>query len=197
MAKGAEGPSNAYDDPHVCAASKSVNMTSASKVFADHCQAWQMPISTPLGGMTLVATEAGLSGAWFDNQRHKPSIQHLPWGPKQHWLRMAKQQLSEYFAGQREQFDLALDAISGSLFQQRVWQAMRQIPFGRFSTYGELAQHLNHSNGARAVGMAVGRNPWSIIVPCHRVVAASGALTGYAGGLDRKLALLQQEGLLL
>ena len=171
-------------------------MTSVSKAFADHRQAWQMPISTPLGGMTLVATEAGLSGCWFDHQRHKPSLQHLPWGPKQHWLGLAKEQVREYFAGHRQQFELALDALSGSVFQQQVWQALRQIPFGRFSTYGELAQHLNHANGARAVGMAVGRNPWSIIVPCHRVVAANRALTDYAGGLDRKYSLLRHEGLL-
>ncbi|NBX56032.1 MAG: methylated-DNA--[protein]-cysteine S-methyltransferase [Betaproteobacteria bacterium] len=171
-------------------------MTSAAKAFANHCQAWQMPIRTPLGSMTLVATDLGLSGAWFDNQRHKPPLEHLPWGPKQHWLQATKQQISEYFAGQREQFELALHAVCGSLFQQQVWQAMRQIPFGRFSTYSELAQHLNHRKAARAVGMAVGRNPWSIIVPCHRVVAANGALSGYAGGLERKLALLQQEGVL-
>ena len=74
---------------------------------------------------------------------------------------------------------------------------MRDIPFGRFTSLWQLAQHLNHPKGARAVGMAVGRNPWSIIVPCHRVVGANGALTGYAGGLDRKLALLQREGMLL
>ena len=90
-----------------------------------------------------------------------------------------------------------LEAVQGSRFQQQVWQALRDIPFGRFTSYGQLAQHLNHPKGARAVGMAVGRNPWSIIVPCHRVVGADGALTGYAGGLDRKRALLQREGMLL
>jgi methylated-DNA-[protein]-cysteine S-methyltransferase len=112
-------------------------------------------------------------------------------------LREAKQQVGEYFAGQRQQFELQLEAVQGSRFQQQVWQALRDIPFGRFTSYGQLAQHLNHPKGARAVGMAVGRNPWSIIVPCHRVVGANGALTGYAGGLDRKRALLQRECMLL
>ena len=158
---------------------------------------WQMPINTPLGHMSLVATETGLAGAWFDNQQHRPAIDHLPWGPGLHWLREAKTQISEYFAGQRQSFELQLEAMQGSHFQQQVWQALRTIPFGRFTSYGQLAQHLNHPKGARAVGMAVGRNPWSIIVPCHRVVAANGALTGYAGGLDRKLSLLQREGMLL
>jgi methylated-DNA-[protein]-cysteine S-methyltransferase len=114
-----------------------------------------------------------------------------------HWLRLAKTQLSEYFAGQRQQFELALSPLSGSAFQQQVWRALQDIPFGRFTSYGDIAQHLHHPNGARAVGMAVGRNPWSIIVPCHRVVGAQGALTGYAGGLERKVDLLQREGMLL
>ena len=168
--------------------------------LADHSQAapvWQMPINTPLGSMTLVASEQGLCGAWFDDQRYKPDTQALPWGPSVHWLRQAKTQLREYFAGQRQQFELALAPLSGSAFQQQVWRALQDIPFGRFTSYGEIAQHLKHPKGARAVGMAVGRNPWSVIVPCHRVVGANGALTGYAGGLNRKVDLLQREGMLL
>ncbi|CAN1551293.1 Ada Methylated DNA-protein cysteine methyltransferase [Burkholderiaceae bacterium] len=158
---------------------------------------WQMPINTPLGRMRLVAGEAGLAGAWFDHQQHRPDIDQLPWGPSLHWLREAKQQIGEYFAGQRHQFELQLEAVHGSRFQQQVWQALRVIPYGRFTSYGELAAHLNHPKGARAVGMAIGRNPWSVIVPCHRVVGANGALTGYAGGIERKLALLKHEGMLL
>jgi methylated-DNA-[protein]-cysteine S-methyltransferase len=112
-------------------------------------------------------------------------------------LREAKKQISQYFSGERQVFDLQLETVYGSCFQQQVWQALRDIPFGRFTAYGQLAAHLNHPKGARAVGMAVGRNPWSVIVPCHRVVGANGALTGYAAGLERKLALLQHEGMLL
>jgi methylated-DNA-[protein]-cysteine S-methyltransferase len=179
-----------------------LSITDNTMSFAQAAQSptakrWQMPINTPLGRMSLVASEAGLTGAWFEHQQHRPDIDQLPWGPSLHWLREAKQQVGEYFAGQRQQFELQLEAVQGSRFQQQVWQALRDIPFGRFTSYGQLAQHLNHPNGARAVGMAVGRNPWSIIVPCHRVVGANGALTGYAGGLDRKLALLQREGMLL
>jgi methylated-DNA-[protein]-cysteine S-methyltransferase len=172
-------------------------MSFAQAAHTEAAKLWQMPINTPLGRMSLVASEAGLAGAWFEHQQHRPDIDQLPWGPSLHWLREAKQQISEYFAGQRQQFELQLEAMGGSCFQQQVWQALRDIPFGRFTSYGQLAQHLNHPKGARAVGMAVGRNPWSIIVPCHRVVGANGALTGYAGGLDRKLALLQREGMLL
>jgi methylated-DNA-[protein]-cysteine S-methyltransferase len=172
-------------------------MPQALATLSKPAKVWQMPINTPLGGMTLVASEQGLCGAWFDDQRYKPDTQALPWGPSVPWLRQAKWQLAEYFAGTRQQFELALAPLHGSAFQQQVWQALQAIPFGRFTSYGDLAQHLQHPNAARAVGMAVGRNPWSIIVPCHRVVGANGALTGYAGGLNRKVALLQREGMLL
>ena len=168
-------------------------MSFAQAAHTEAAKLWQMPINTPLGRMSLVASEAGLTGAWFEHQQHRPDIDQLPWGPSLHWLREAKQQISEYFAGQRQQFELQLEAMGGSCFQQQVWQALRDIPFGRFTSYGQLAQHLNHPKGARAVGMAVGRNPWSIIVPCHRVLGSQGQLTGYAGGLPRKQALLTLE----
>jgi len=158
---------------------------------------WQMPINTPLGGMTLVASQQGLQGAWFDHQAHRPDIAALPWGSSQPWLREARKQLAEYFAGQRQQFELALQPYAGSEFQRTVWQALAMIPFGRFVSYAEIARHLGRPQAARAIGMAVGRNPLSIFLPCHRVVASDGALTGYAGGLDRKIALLQLEGMLL
>lgn len=158
---------------------------------------WQMPISTPLGGMTLVASAQGLQGAWFEDQAHRPDLTALPWGASQPWLREARKQLSEYFAGQRRQFELPLQPYSGSDFQRTVWQALAMIPFARFVSYAEIAKHLGRPQAARAIGMAVGRNPLSIFLPCHRVVASDGALTGYAGGLDRKIALLQLEGTLL
>lgn len=158
---------------------------------------WQMPIHTPLGGMTLVASHEGLQGAWFEDQAHRPDLAALPWGASQPWLREARKQLSEYFAGQRRQFELPLQPYSGSDFQRTVWQALAKIPFGRFVSYAGIAKHLGRPQAARAIGMAVGRNPLSIFLPCHRVVASDGALTGYAGGLDRKIALLQLEGTLL
>lgn len=160
-----------------------------------HTEQWQMPIQTPLGQMTLVAHSHGLSGAWFEHQKHAPALQHLPWGPSQHWLVQAKKQLSEYFAGHRKHFDLPLLPTTGTGFQQQVWQALSLIPFGRFASYGDLARYLGKPSSARAVGMAVGRNPLGIFLPCHRVMSSQGALTGYAGGLDKKLALLKLEGI--
>jgi methylated-DNA-[protein]-cysteine S-methyltransferase len=109
-----------------------------------------------------------------------------------HDPRAARQQLSEYFAGTRTKFDLQL-AAPGTAFQRAVWHAIATIPCGATATYTEVAARAGHPGSVRAAGAATGRNPWSIVVPCHRVVGASGALTGYAGGLDRKRALLALE----
>ena len=103
------------------------------------------------------------------------------------------QQLSEYFAGQRQQFDLPLDLSGGTAFQQAVWQALLTIKPGQTSSYGNVSKTIGNAAAVRAVGAAVGRNPISIIVPCHRVLGSDGSLTGYAGGLDRKTALLRLE----
>ena len=107
----------------------------------------------------------------------------------------ARQQLTEYFAGQRREFDLPL-APAGTDFQRRVWELLREIPYGETVTYGELARRLGNPKSARAVGMACNRNPIAIVVPCHRVVGSTGSLTGYAGGLDAKAFLLKLEGVL-
>ena len=107
----------------------------------------------------------------------------------------ARQQLTEYFAGQRREFDLPL-APAGTDFQRRVWELLREIPYGETVTYGELARRLGNPKSARAVGMACNRNPIAIVVPCHRVVGSTGSLTGYAGGLDAKAFLLKLEGAL-
>ncbi|NVJ65118.1 MAG: methylated-DNA--[protein]-cysteine S-methyltransferase [Gammaproteobacteria bacterium] len=105
------------------------------------------------------------------------------------------QQLTEYFEGKRREFDLPLSA-SGTTFQQQVWRTLTQIPFGKAWSYGELAQAIGNKNASRAVGAANGKNPISIIVPCHRVIGANGALTGYAGGLTAKQWLLKHEGII-
>ena len=111
-------------------------------------------------------------------------------------LRKADAQLDEYFAGTRTRFDLPLDLQGGTAFQQSVWQALLAIPRGGTTSYGALSQRIGQAAAVRAVGAAVGRNPLSIVVPCHRVLGADGSLTGYAGGLERKSALLQLEGAL-
>src|SRR5690606_5293082 len=112
-------------------------------------------------------------------------------------LRQAREQLADYFDGRRASFELPLDLRLGTAFQQSVWQALLRIPRGETTSYGELSRRVGRPLAARAVGAAVGRNPMSVVVPCHRVLGAGGALTGYAGGLERKTALLRLEGALM
>ncbi len=153
----------------------------------------QSRVDTPLGPMTLAATDHGLAGAWFDAQSHHPGELDAPLLPTQRWLKQAAQELGEYFAGQRQHFEVPLDP-QGTPFQQSVWRALQRITSGQLDTYGDIAHRLGRPEAARAVGAAVGRNPVSVIVPCHRVVGRDGSLTGYAGGLPRKQALLALEG---
>lgn len=150
-------------------------------------------ITTGLGIVTLAATPRGLSGLWFLGQRHYPQG---PLGRRddQHpEMLRAQQQLQEYLAGTRRVFTLPLDLNGGTPFQQLVWQALLQIPIGTTRSYGAISAQLGRPTAARAVGSAVGRNPLSIVVPCHRVVGTDGNLTGYAGGLSRKAQLLARE----
>jgi methylated-DNA-[protein]-cysteine S-methyltransferase len=155
-------------------------------------------VDSPLGSILLAATPRGLAGLWFDGQKHHPGEVGAPTDAQNPHLRAAAHWLTSYWDGvwltdpQAVQVLPALDP-QGSAFQQRVWLALRTIPLARTITYGTLAAQLGHPNAARAVGAAVGRNPLSILVPCHRVVGASGKLTGYAGGLDRKQHLLHLE----
>ena len=153
-------------------------------------------LSSPLGTMLLAASHNQLVGIWFEGQAHLPDLSSCAPDEGQPVLQQAKAQLQDYFAGQRRQFDLPLNLATGTAFQQAVWQALLSIPFGATCSYGQLASRIGQPNAVRAVGAAVGRNPFTIIVPCHRVIGTNGSLTGYAGGLDRKTALLQQEGVL-
>jgi methylated-DNA-[protein]-cysteine S-methyltransferase len=148
---------------------------------------------SPYGQMLLVAADEGLSGVYFDGQKYLPTVasqwrreaQHAP-------LRQAKRELAEYFAGERKRFELEL-APEGTPFQRSVWKAISTVSFGQTVTYAELARRAGHPGSARAAGAATGRNPIGVIVPCHRIVGADGSLTGYAGGLDVKRALLALE----
>jgi methylated-DNA-[protein]-cysteine S-methyltransferase len=156
-------------------------------------------LDTPLGPLLLCASPAGLRGAWFVGQRHFPDLSPpapRAAAPSHPVLASACLQLQEYFAGERRQFTLSLDLSRGTPFQQQVWNALLAIDWGQTTRYGQLAHQLGRPQASRAVGLAVGRNPVSIIVPCHRVLGADGSLTGYAGGLDRKQSLLQREGVL-
>ncbi|MDP1742769.1 methylated-DNA--[protein]-cysteine S-methyltransferase [Polaromonas sp.] len=158
----------------------------------------QTRYDSPLGSIIIAATAKGLAGLWFDGQRHLPVELAGPviWpaNPDHPVLQEVIRQLTDYFAGQRTQFDVPLDLAYGTAFQQSVWQALLKIPQGGTASYGEVSRRIGKPAAVRAVGAAVGRNPVSIIVPCHRVMGAGGALTGYAGGLERKSALLQLEG---
>ena len=153
----------------------------------------QCRIATPLGPMTLAATAQGLAGAWFDGQAHHPGALAAPVAQGNRFLAQATREVEEYFVARRQSFDVPLDP-QGTAFQQAVWQVLRSIPCGALHRYGEIARQLGKPDAARAVGAAVGRNPISVIVPCHRVVGQNGSLTGYAGGLPRKEALLRLEG---
>jgi len=160
----------------------------------------QTTFQSPLGKMIIAVTDKGLAGLWFEGQRHLPPELVAPpvWpsDPAHPVLQQVMTQLTEYFTGQRTQFDVPLDLAYGTAFQQSVWQALLKIPQGGTASYGEVGRRIGKPAAVRAVGAAVGRNPVSIIVPCHRVMGANGALTGYAGGLDRKTALLKLEGVL-
>jgi methylated-DNA-[protein]-cysteine S-methyltransferase len=152
----------------------------------------QARFDSPLGRMLLARTDKGLAGVWFDAQRWHPEPFDAPERPDDPLLQEAARQLGEYFAGTRADFDLPLD-LQGTPFQQSVWQALLAIDAGATQSYAEVARRVGSPQAVRAVGAAVGRNPVSLIVPCHRVVGTDGSLTGYAGGLDRKRALLALE----
>ncbi|MBE7941744.1 MULTISPECIES: methylated-DNA--[protein]-cysteine S-methyltransferase [Ramlibacter] len=148
----------------------------------------------PLGPMLLAASDSGIAGIWFEGQRHMPDTRGWTLKDTHPLLTQAVAQLQDYFAGRRAGFDLPLDLSAGTGFQQGVWRALLGVPHGRTTTYGELGRLLGRERGMRAVGAAVGRNPVSVVVPCHRVLGKDGSLTGYAGGLERKDALLRLEG---
>jgi methylated-DNA-[protein]-cysteine S-methyltransferase len=146
-------------------------------------------LPTPIGELVLVADHDGALTAVHLPNRHPATT---GWTRDDELLAPARAQLTEYFAGERTAFDLELRPAGGR-FQRRVWDALLEIPYGETTSYGELARGLGAPTAARAVGAANGANPLAIVVPCHRVIGASGALTGYAGGLDCKRALLDLE----
>lgn len=165
--------------------------------FADVPLVAQSRIDTPVGPMTALATERGLAGLWFDAQAHRPESFDAPLDDAHPHALAARRWLDAYWAGApTEAIAVPLD-LHGTAFQRAVWQALLRIGHGHTRTYGQIAAEVGEPGSARAAGAAIGRNPVGVIVPCHRVIGASGSLTGYAGGLPRKLALLQHEGVLL
>ena len=149
-------------------------------------------METPLGRVMLAATEAGLCGVYFHDQRYLPETRGT-WQRDDARFGDIRAQLGAYFGGESAVLDVALDPVSGTAFQREVWKALREIRPGQTWTYAQVAAHVGRPQAVRAVGAAVGRNPLSVIVPCHRVIGRGGALTGYAGGQERNRWLLAHE----
>jgi len=151
-------------------------------------------VDSPVGPLTLVAAGGVLAGLYMTDQRHLPRAATFgqPADPDEVPFAAAARQLREYFTGARTAFDLEL-GLNGTAFQRRVWTALQDIPYGQTISYGQLAGQLGQPSASRAVGLANGKNPICIIVPCHRVVGADGGLTGYGGGIQRKRFLLAHE----
>lgn len=150
-------------------------------------------MASPVGALTLIATDTGLSAVlWENDDPKRVRVGELVDAPEHPVLIRAERELREYFAGERTSFGVPLDA-TGTAFQKKAWAALLTIPFGETRSYGALAEQLGNPKASRAVGAANGRNPISIIVPCHRAIGADGALTGFAGGLEAKRYLLALE----
>jgi methylated-DNA-[protein]-cysteine S-methyltransferase len=150
-------------------------------------------VTSPVGRLTIVTTDRGLSAILWENDRPNRVRLNIAGEDSAHaLLAEAERQLAEYFAGRRQRFTVPLDP-SGTAFQRDVWDALRTIPFGETRSYSQIAHQIGHPRAVRAVGAANGRNPLSIVVPCHRVIGVTGELTGFAGGLDVKARLLALE----
>ena len=151
-------------------------------------------VDSPIGRLVLQTDGDSLAGLYMDVPgRPIPGMNEWQEDANAGPLPQAVRQLAEYFAGKRREFELPL-RLDGTPFQQRVWRLLTEIPYGETWSYGELAKRIGNPNASRAVGLANGRNPVSIVVPCHRVIGADGSLTGYGGGLPRKRWLLSHEG---
>ncbi|UCH16505.1 MAG: methylated-DNA--[protein]-cysteine S-methyltransferase [Burkholderiales bacterium] len=154
-------------------------------------------IATPLGPMIAWASARGLAGLWFDSEPAAMQYDDVPVQPDHPHIAAARAWLDAYWAGRDTAgIDVALD-LQGTLFQRWVWRELLRIPLGRTVTYGYVAEQVGGGAVPRATGHAIGRNPVGVIVPCHRVIGSNGSLTGYAGGIERKRALLLHEGVLL
>ena len=146
---------------------------------------------SPIGKLLLLGDEGALEELHFPNSQQQKQIPE-DWQYDEACFKNVLQQLAEYFAGKRQTFELEM-AAKGTAFQKRVWQELQKIPFGQTASYGEIAERIGNSKASRAIGMANGKNPIPIIVPCHRVIGKDGSLTGFGGGLDVKRQLLKLE----
>ncbi len=176
-------PSRQYAEPLFSPSAESAGMTYTFTTLA-----------SPVGELKLVAKDSRLAAILWENDKpHRVRLGPMHEAPDNPILVRATQQLEEYFAGTRSRFELELD-FAGTEFQKKVWQALLTIPFGQTRSYSQIAEQIGHPSAVRAVGAANGKNPISIVTPCHRVIGASGKLTGFAGGLAAKERLLTLEG---
>lgn len=152
-------------------------------------------VSSPLGSLTVLASDDGVHAIAFESDQAEQAKINLPRAVNHPTIDAAVEQLAMYFDGKLKIFDLPLD-LRGTNFQKRVWNLLSDIPFGETRTYGDLARALDNAGASQAVGAANGKNPVAIVVPCHRVIGASGHLTGYAGGMEKKKFLLEHEGVI-
>ena len=173
------------------------SLTTVGRAFAGVPLVAQAAIDSPIGPLTALATARGMAGLWFGDQTHGPGALDVPLDARHPHIVAMRRWLDAYWSGQDPSPQAVPLDLYGTPFQRAVWQALLTIPFGRTKSYGEVAAQVGGGAVPRATGSAVGRNPVSILVPCHRVIGADGSLTGYAGGLPRKEALLVHEGVLL
>lgn len=170
-------------------------MTATAELVVSNATIWYIEVESPIGQLVVASSGGAITGLYMESHRHGP-VDRGSWildsQHEQPVLVMARQQLTEYFAGDRVTFDLPLGAV-GTEVQQSVWRALSDIPFGETRTYGGIAKTIGNPKASRAVGSANGRNPISIIVPCHRVIGSDGSLTGFGGGIERKRWLLAHE----
>ena len=153
-------------------------------------------VSTPLGEIILACDGSAMAGIWFEGQTHGPETRHWRRDDSHPLLRQAGKQILAYLNGESTELNLPMKTDIGTPFQREVWQQVSRIGRGHVSSYADIAIALGRPKASRAVGAAVGRNPWLLLVPCHRVVGRNGRLTGYAAGLARKQTLLRMEGAL-
>lgn len=173
------------------------SMTTVRQAFAGVPLRAQALVASPLGPLTAMATARGLAGLWFDDQLHHPGALDAPVNASDPHIVSIERWLEAYWRGREPAMQSVTLDLHGSPFQRAVWAALLAIPFGHTRSYGQVAAQVGNGAVPRATGTAIGRNPVSILVPCHRVIGANGSLTGYAGGLHRKQRLLQHEGVLL
>ncbi|MGH9157355.1 MAG: methylated-DNA--[protein]-cysteine S-methyltransferase [Acidimicrobiales bacterium] len=160
-------------------------------MLTDQVRRTHVTVGSPVGPLTVVATGTAICGLYMDDQRWRPADDSFG-EPEQAPFTQVLDELEEYFAGRRRRFQIPV-LLAGTPFQLRVWDALLEIPYGRTVSYGHVAHRIGQPTASRAVGLAVGRNPIGIVVPCHRVIGSTGRLTGYAGGVDRKRHLLALE----